>query len=62
MKEHFDNLTLEPPLLYSWEYGIRFEISMPWVELEEKSNLQQIKERSKGIFNKVFYMMNNMYI
>jgi hypothetical protein len=62
MKEHFDNLTLEPPLLYSWEYGIRFEISMPWVELEEKSNLQQIKERSKGIFNNVFYDTDEMLL
>lgn len=54
MKEHFDNLTLRPPLFYSWKYGIRFEISMPWVEHEDKRNLQQIQERVNGIFNKVF--------
>ena len=54
MKDHFNNLTLRPPLFYSWTYGIRFEISMPWVEHEDKSNLQQIKERSTGIFNQVF--------
>ncbi|USK87143.1 hypothetical protein LIT35_11220 [Peribacillus asahii] len=54
MKEHFDNLTLKPPLFYSWEYGIRFEISIPWVEHEDKSNLQQIEERINSIFNKVF--------
>ena len=51
---YFSNLTLSPPLFYSWKYGIRFEISMPWVEHEDKSNLQQIKERSTGIFNQVF--------
>ena len=51
---YFSNLTLRPPLFYSWEYGIRFEISMPWVEHEDRSNLQQIKERSTGIFNLVF--------
>ncbi len=55
MKEHFDNLPLRPPLFYSWEYGIRFEISMPWVQHECKNNLQQIKERSIGIFDRVFY-------
>ena len=54
MKKHFNNLTLRPPLFYSWKYGIRFEISMPGVEHEDKSNLQQIKERSTGIFNHVF--------
>lgn len=52
MKEYFDNLTLRPPLFYLWKYGIRFEISMPWVQLEEKNNLQQIKDRSIGIFNR----------
>jgi hypothetical protein len=54
MKDHFDNLPLEPPLFYSWEYGIRFEISMPCVKHEDKENLQQIKERINGIFNKLF--------
>ncbi|WP_108671797.1 DUF3885 domain-containing protein [Peribacillus acanthi] len=54
MKEHFDNLTLKPPLFYLWKYGIRFEISIPRVEHEDKSNLQQIEERINSIFNKVF--------
>jgi hypothetical protein len=54
MKEHFDNLTLRPPLFYLWKYGIRFEISIPRVEHEDKSNLQQIEERINSIFNKVF--------
>lgn len=54
MKDHFNHLILRPPLFYSWEYGIRFEISIPFSEHEDKSNLQQIKERSNGIFNQVF--------
>lgn len=54
MMEYVGNLTLRPPLFYSWQYGIRFEISMPWVEHENKSNLQRIEERINGIFNKVF--------
>jgi hypothetical protein len=62
MKEHFDNLTLKPPLFYSWEYGICFEISMPWVEHEDKENLQQIKERINGIFNRVFDDKNEMLL
>lgn len=55
MKVHFGNLRLRPPLFYSWPYGIRFEISMPWIEHEDPNNLQQIKERSTGIFNHVFH-------
>ena len=55
MKNHFNNLTLRPPLFYSWPYGIRFEISMPWIEHENQNNLQQIKERSTVIFNQVFH-------
>ena len=62
MKEHFYNLTLRPPLFYSWEYGIRFEISMPSLELEDKSNIQQIKDRSTGIFNKVFQEMDGILL
>lgn len=54
LEEHFDNITLKPPLFYLWKYGIRFEIAIPWLEHYEKRNLQQIKERSTGIFNKVF--------
>ena len=55
MKNHLNNLTLRPPLFYSWPYGIRFEISMPWIEHEDPNNLQQIKERSTVIFNQVFH-------
>lgn len=62
MKEHFNSLTLRPPLFYLWKYGIRFEIAMPWMEHEDKSNLQQIKERSTGIFNKVFNEMDKMLL
>ena len=54
MKEHFNNLHLRPALFYAWEYGIRFEISMPSMEHEDKSNLQQIHKRSTGIFDYVF--------
>lgn len=62
MKEQFNNLTLRPPLFYLWKYGIRFEISMPWEEHEDKRNLQQIKERTNGIFNKVFNNEDEMLL
>lgn len=54
LKDHFNNLTLRPPLFYLCDYGIRFEIAIPWVEHENKNNLNQIKDRTITIFNKVF--------
>ncbi|WP_439108522.1 DUF3885 domain-containing protein [Alkalihalophilus lindianensis] len=62
MKEHFNNLNLRPPLFYLWKYGIRFEISMPWVEHEDKDNLQQINERTVTIFNKVFNQEDEIFL
>ncbi|WP_234703454.1 DUF3885 domain-containing protein [Metabacillus indicus] len=55
LKEHFNDLKLEPPLFYSSPYGIRFEIAIPWMEHEDKRNLRQIEERSTGIFSQVFH-------
>jgi len=55
MEEHFNNIHLKPPLFYLSNYGIRFEIAMPWVDHEDKDNLQQIDERTVTLFNKVFH-------
>lgn len=55
LKEHFNQLTLRPPLFYLWKYGIRFEIAIPWFPHEDKDNLQQIKERANAIFNVIFH-------
>ncbi|MFE8697394.1 DUF3885 domain-containing protein [Cytobacillus sp. FJAT-53684] len=62
MNESFDSLTLRPPLFYLWKYGIRFEISMPWAEHEDKNNLKQMEERMKGIFNEVFNERDEMLL
>ncbi|WP_446682129.1 DUF3885 domain-containing protein [Ectobacillus funiculus] len=35
---------------------------MPWVEHEEKNNLQQIEERINRIFNKVFNAEDEMLL
>ncbi|WCF09185.1 DUF3885 domain-containing protein [Paenibacillus thiaminolyticus] len=54
MEEHFGSMTLGPPLFYRWNYGIRFEIAIPWADHEELCNLRQIRDRSIGIFEFVF--------
>lgn len=56
VSNHFDRLILKPPLFYTWKYGIRFEIAMPsTMEHQDPRNLQQIKERSIGIFDHAFH-------
>ncbi|WP_110114255.1 DUF3885 domain-containing protein [Bacillus sp. CGMCC 1.16541] len=62
LNDHFQNLTLAPPLFYSWAYGLRFEISMPWVEHENKENLKQIEERTNRIFHDVFDAEDDVFL
>jgi hypothetical protein len=62
LKEHFNNLKLDPSLFYSSQYGIRFEIAIPLMEHEDKRNLRQIEERSTGLFNKVFQPGNDVLL
>lgn len=54
MKAHFNDLALKPPLFYSTQYGIRFEIDLPGASFHEEKNLRQIKLRSTTIFDHVF--------
>ena len=62
MKSHFDGLVLRPPLFYLSEFGLRFEISMPGVEHENKENLQQIKKRTTDLFDHVFHDSNDILL
>lgn len=62
MKIHFNNLTLRPPLFYSWSVGIRFEISKPGIQHEDQGNLKQIEERIMGIFSKVFHDSDEVFL
>ncbi|WP_243458254.1 DUF3885 domain-containing protein [Sporosarcina sp. Te-1] len=54
MREHFNGLTLRPPLFYSWYNGIRFEISMPWANRDDCANSKQIEERVVALFSRIF--------
>lgn len=62
MKEYFNGLTLRPPIFYLCKYGIRFEIENPDLDFYNKNNHQQIKERSTGIFNKVFSDTDEIFL
>lgn len=54
LNKNFNGLILEPPLFYSWNYSIRFEISNPKIPRNVKENMKQTFQRSITLFNKVF--------
>lgn len=54
LDKDFEGLILRPALFYFWKYGIRFEVSHPWMPYYEKENLKQIFQRAITLFNKVF--------
>ena len=54
INENFKGLTLEPPLFYSWENSIRFEVATPEVSFYENKNLQLAFDRAITLFKKVF--------
>lgn len=53
LKENFEGFNLNPPLFYSWQKGIRFEISPPFPH-SEKELIEQAFDRSIFLFKKVF--------
>ncbi|MFP5115208.1 DUF3885 domain-containing protein [Bacillaceae bacterium C204] len=54
LNQNFEGLILTPPLFYSWNNSIRFEISNPIKPHYSKENLQQTFQRSITLFKKVF--------
>lgn len=54
LDQSFHGLELAPPLFYSWESGLRFEIANPKLSYTEPGYLAQAFERSKSLFDAVF--------
>lgn len=53
MKVNFPNLSLKPPLFYSWDVGIRFELGVNWIKedcAEESFYLKGVYERAITLF------------
>lgn len=55
MQSNFNNIPLRLPLFYNWDNSLRFEISNLQIEHESKENMNQMEERSCGIFDRVFH-------
>ncbi|MEM5010026.1 DUF3885 domain-containing protein [Niallia taxi] len=59
LQSYFKDLELKPPLFYSWNYGLRFEIADP-IKWNEKGGMSQAYERSTTLFNEVFAIDDNI--
>ncbi len=51
LEEHFENLTLRPPLFYNWDVSIRFELGNPQMfGLNKEHYMEQVYYRSLELF------------
>lgn len=51
LNKHFPNLKLCPPLFYSWNIGIRFELGNPTMyRIDQQLYMEQVYDRAINIF------------
>ncbi|SFS56852.1 DUF3885 domain-containing protein [Paenibacillus sp. 453mf] len=55
MKDHFPSLILRPPLFYSWDIGIRFELGDPHLyDVDKNQYMDRVYSRSIELFKELF--------
>lgn len=63
MKNHFDDLVLCPPLFYSWDIGIRFELGDPAIDWGERAKyMRQVYDRALGIYKALHAQNDDLYV
>lgn len=65
MKENFPNLELRPPVFYSWNIGIRFELGVDYNHSNAYENspyLQQVYNRAITLFKSLHSPDDDIYI
>ncbi|WP_349408510.1 DUF3885 domain-containing protein [Pseudalkalibacillus sp. SCS-8] len=62
LQKYFQGLTLHPPLFYSWEPGIRFELADPSLTLEDARNQRRIEKRAFTLFDSVFENEDDLFM
>ena len=65
MNENFRNLELKPPLFYSWNIGIRFELGVDYdypYAYENSLYLQQVYKRAITLFKSLHSPNDDIYI
>jgi hypothetical protein len=51
---HFPKLSIEPPLYYNAPFGIRFELGVPYRDIDDPSYFKTVLLRSTMLFNEIF--------
>ena len=62
-KHHFQDLNLRPPLFYSWDVGIRFELGNPYMyPLDQDLYMEQVYDRAIDIYKYLHKENDEIYV
>ncbi|SFS70045.1 DUF3885 domain-containing protein [Marininema halotolerans] len=61
MMKHFPGLSLEPPLFYNWNIGIRFELGDPHEE-DEKKYMERVLKRGLTLLKALHQNHDELFI
>jgi hypothetical protein len=56
------NIILEPPLFYNNDIGLRFELGVPYREIEDPGYFETVHYRSKELFDSVFSNTDEIFL
>jgi hypothetical protein len=62
LETNLHDIILEPPLFYNNAIGLRFELGVPYRELEDPVYFETIHNRSIALFESIFQNSNELYI
>ncbi|MEX2461672.1 MAG: DUF3885 domain-containing protein [Paenibacillaceae bacterium] len=62
LQSTLQNIILEPPLFYNNDIGLRFELGVPYRELEDPSYFETVHHRSKELFDSVFSNTDEIFL
>ncbi|CAN7499090.1 DUF3885 domain-containing protein [Paenibacillus sp. LjRoot153] len=62
MRSNLHGMSLDPPLFYNSDIGIRFELGIPYRGIEDPAYFETVKKRSVTLFESLFSESDEMYI
>lgn len=62
LQSNLQGISLEPPLFYNSDIGIRFELGVPYRGIEDPLYFETVQKRSETLFESVFLESSELYI
>jgi hypothetical protein len=59
---YFPKLSLQPPIFYSWDIGIRFQMGESWKQKGKILYLQDVYDRAIKLFRTIFHTDDNLVV